>query len=72
VPAGVLPTVPVRFVVLADGKELFRSPPRTSLDSPVGVAATVNGAETLILRVESTAPGPFPVPGTWIDAALIK
>jgi hypothetical protein len=72
VPAGVLPTTPVRFVVLADGKKLFRTPPRTSLSDPLTASLNVTGVKSLTLRVESTSPDPLPTPGVWLDPSLIK
>jgi len=72
VPAGVLPTVPVRFVVVGDGKDLFRTSPRTSLSDPLAASLNVIGVKSLTLRVESTAPDPLPVRGVWGEAALIK
>jgi hypothetical protein len=68
----VLPTTPVRFVVVADGKELFRTPPRTSLSDPLAASLNVAGVKSLTLRVESTSPDPLPTPGVWVDPSLIK
>jgi hypothetical protein len=72
VPASVLPTTPVRFVVLADGKELFHTPPRTSLSDPLAASLNVTGVKSLTLRVESTSPDPLPTPGVWVDPSLVK
>jgi regulation of enolase protein 1 (concanavalin A-like superfamily) len=70
VPQGILPTAPIRFIVLADGKELYKSPPRTSLDDPVSTSLSVKGIATLTLKVESVAT--LPTPGLWADPALVK
>jgi hypothetical protein len=72
VPAGVLATAPVRFVVLADGKELFRSKPRTSLDDLLTATVTLKDVKTLTLKTESTTADPLPIPGLWLDPALVK
>jgi hypothetical protein len=72
VPATVLPTAPVRFVILGDGKEVFRSPPRTSLNEPLSASVNIKGARSLTLKAESTAPRSIPTPTLWADPALIQ
>jgi hypothetical protein len=72
VPAGVLATAPVRFVVLADGKEVYRSKPRTSLDQPLTASVPLKDVKTLTLKTESTSPDPLPTPGLWQDPSLVK
>ena len=72
VPRGVLPTAPVRFIVLADGKELYKSPPRTSQDEPLAASVSVSDAKSLTLKVESTLSPALPTPGLWGDVALVK
>lgn len=70
VPQGILPTAPVRFIVLGDGKELYRSRPQTSLDDALSASLSVKGISTLTLKVEATMP--LPTPGLWADPALVK
>jgi regulation of enolase protein 1 (concanavalin A-like superfamily) len=70
IPNGILPTAPIRFIVLADGKELYKSPPQTSLDDPLSASLSVKGISTLTLKVESAMP--LPTPGLWADPALVK
>jgi regulation of enolase protein 1 (concanavalin A-like superfamily) len=72
VPPGVLPTAPNRFIVLADGKELYKSRPQTGLDEPLSASLSTKGITTLTLKVESTTANPFPTPGLWADPALVK
>jgi hypothetical protein len=72
VPKGVLPTAPVRFIVLADGKELYKSPPRTSQDEPLAASVSVKDAKSLTLKVESTLSPPLLMPGLWGDVSLVK
>ncbi|MDB5318663.1 MAG: hypothetical protein JWN40_294 [Phycisphaerales bacterium] len=72
VPQGILPTAPIRFIVLADGKELYKSRPQTSLDDPCSSSLSVKVITTLTLKVESTTPNPLPTPGLWADPALVK
>ncbi|HEY7117398.1 MAG TPA: NPCBM/NEW2 domain-containing protein [Tepidisphaeraceae bacterium] len=72
VPTGVLPTAPVRFVVLADGKELFKSSTRSSLSDPLAGSLSIKGVRLLTLRTESTVPDPIPIPGVWGDVSLVK
>jgi hypothetical protein len=72
VPTGILPTAAVRFIVLADGKELYRSPPRTSSDEPITSSVPLSGAHTLTLKIESTTTPALPTPAVWADASLAK
>ncbi len=72
VPDGVLPTVAARFVIVADGKELYRSPPLTSFDEALAASVDIAGAKTLTLRTEGAAGVNLPVPGVWADAVLVK
>ncbi len=72
VPHGVLPMAPVRFVVLGDGKELYRSPDRTSLDEPVGFSVAVSGVKSLELKVECPSSIDMGGGGLWAEPALIK
>ena len=67
-----LATAAVRFVVTADGKELYRSKPMTSLDAPIGASIKLADVKSLTLKVESTAGEAFTTPGTWGDASLVK
>jgi NPCBM/NEW2 domain len=72
VPQGVLATAPVRFVVLVDGKELYKSRPRTSLDQPLAASVSLKDARSLTLKVESTAGEVIATPGLWGDVGLVK
>jgi len=72
VPAAAAPGGQVQFVALGDdGKELFRSPPRTSTDDPLPVTLKVAGVKQLTLKVEPVAGG-LPLPGLWGDPILTK
>jgi hypothetical protein len=72
VPRGVLPTVAVRFIVLLDGHEAWRSGARSSLDEPVDVSVKLGEAKTLTLAVESSRPaGSVGAVGAWCDPALV-
>lgn len=72
VPKGVLATAPVRFIVLADGKEVYKSRPRTSLDQPLSASASIKDAKTITLKVEPTAGELQTTPGLWGDPGLVK
>jgi hypothetical protein len=72
VPQGVLATAPVRFIILADGKELFKSHPRTSLDDALTASISIKDAKSLTLKVESTAGQDITTPGLWGDVGLVK
>ena len=65
VPQGILPTAPICFIVLGDGRELYKSPPQTSLNDPISNSLSIKGITTLTLKVEST----LPTPGLWADPA---
>lgn len=72
VPNSVLPTASVRFAILADGKELFRSPARTSVDAPLPVSVNMKDVKKLTLQTQSTLAQPLPTPGVFAEASLIK
>ncbi|MBV8780837.1 MAG: NPCBM/NEW2 domain-containing protein, partial [Phycisphaerae bacterium] len=71
VPLTVLPGTSTQFVVIADGKEVFRSRPLTSIDDPVPVSVKLNGVRMLTLRVESS-PTSHAVPGIWADPLCVN
>jgi hypothetical protein len=56
VPTGLLPYAPARFILVADGQEIFRSPPLTSIDDPLRIAVSLVGKSKLTLHLESTSP----------------
>lgn len=72
VPQGVLATAPVRFIVTADGKELYKSHPRTSLDQPLSASLSIKDAKSLTLKVESPAGDLIATPGLWGDVGLVR
>jgi hypothetical protein len=63
VPATLLPVGTVRFIVLADGREVARSNPMSSVDDPQSLAADVSNAKVLLLRVEASPAAPGLSPG---------
>lgn len=72
VPDSVLPTLAVRWLILADGKEIYRSKPLTSLDDPVNVSVNVAGVKSLVLRIESVGEVHLPVSALWGEPVLVK
>jgi hypothetical protein len=72
VPEGMLPTTAIRFVVLLDGKEAYRSPLQTSLDDPASVSLNVAGAKTLVLRIETAGNVSLPALGVWGDPVTVR
>ena len=72
VPGGMVPAAKVRFVVTGDGKELYRSPDRTSVDDPLKIAVPVAGVRTLTLKAESDTDADLGASGLWAEPALIK
>jgi hypothetical protein len=72
VPDGYLPTTAVRLVVLADGKELYRSPPTTALDEPLAVAVKIGGAKVMTMRLEMDVPLELAGAAVLMEPALIQ
>jgi hypothetical protein len=76
VPDTVAPTALVRFIVLADGKPLYKSPPRASTEGPIAASVVLKDVTTLTLKLESTSAdtgaAAIPTPGIWADASLVK
>ena len=72
VPSELLPTSAVRFVVLSDGKEIWRSGSVTSIDDPLSVALNVSGAKSLMLRVDPATAGVPAAPGVFTAPVLVK
>jgi len=57
------------FIVLGDGKELWRSGPLKQSDEPKAVRVDITGVQRLILRVTSSGPGQRDFAG-WANARL--
>jgi hypothetical protein len=73
VPAALLPSSAVTFIATADGKEIFRSPPRTSIDDPLAINIKVDKIKSLTLKVESSDPkSPVSLPGVWMNGLLTR
>jgi NPCBM/NEW2 domain len=72
VPAGLAPSAKVQFLVTGDGKDLFRSPPRTSVDKPLAIVLSVKGMRTLVLQIRSDASADLGAHGLWAEPALVK
>jgi hypothetical protein len=76
VPDTVAPTALVRFIILGDGKPLYKSPPRASTDGPIAASVVLKDVTTLTLKLESTSTDAgavaIPTPGIWADASLVK
>lgn len=62
----------VVFAVLADGRELFRSPVLRYDDAPLPIHVPLGGAETLTLIVEDAGDGITADHANWADARLMK
>jgi hypothetical protein len=71
VPRGASHTAKLRFLVLGDGKELYKSPPLTSLDAARLNSVSVKGVQTLTLKVESPDKGTSTA-GLFANPALVK
>jgi regulation of enolase protein 1 (concanavalin A-like superfamily) len=72
IPEGILPTSAVRFIVRGDGREIYRSSPRTSLDEPLAATLNVGGVKVLSLSVEAVDDLAVGASGLFGDPALVK
>jgi len=72
VPDSVLPVNALTFVILGDGKELYRSAPRTSLDEPLVLTLKISTVKSVVLRVESPPGGMVGGVALFADAAVVK
>jgi hypothetical protein len=75
VPAHVVPMQRVRITVTGDGRELFRSDERTSVDDALAIAVNVSGVKQLTLAVDvpgqkGASPAVTP-PVLWSDPLLV-
>lgn len=62
----------VRFIVLVDGKERYKSPNRSAKDDPVFIHVDVKNAGTVTLKTENAGSGDIPAWGLWGDAVVIR
>jgi hypothetical protein len=62
----------LRFLVLADGTEVFRSPDRAAGEGAVDVAVDVAGAKKLTLRVEPAGMPDARLHAVWKNPVLIR
>jgi hypothetical protein len=69
---GAAASARVRFVVLADGKEAWRSPERSPGEGAIEVAVNVADAKTLTLRVENAGPAESKPSAVWANPVLLK
>lgn len=61
----------VRFVLIADGKEIFRSPVLTSRQPPLPISVRLETPGTLTLRVENAQETPLSAFGLWANPFLV-
>jgi hypothetical protein len=66
------PLVKVRFVVLTDGREVYRSPEKTSVDDPAFITVALSGVHELTLRVQSDVTSDLGAFGLWGDPSMLK
>lgn len=72
VPADVLPTTAVVFIIDTDGKQAFRSAPRTSVHDPLPITVDTTNVKTVTLRVEPASVEPVSTIALFGDPLLIK
>ena len=71
IPAAMLPASRVRFIVMLDGKEAYRSAERTSVDDALNIVVPVGGVDMMTIKVE-TGGKDAPGPAIWADPVLLK
>ncbi len=69
--AGLAPLARLQFVVLGDGRELYRGEPITSVDDPLNLTVAVAKVRNLTLRIETPEPL-LGARGVWADPLLLK
>lgn len=67
VPDAASSDAPVRFIILGDGKELYRGDPMTRRTPAASLSLDVSGVKSLTLRSESHG-----LPALWAEPYLIK
>jgi hypothetical protein len=72
IPLDLPPYAKVQFVVVADGREAYRSPFVTSVDDAVFVNVPLAGVKQITLKVESNLRGDLGAIGLWGDVAFVK
>jgi hypothetical protein len=72
VPLGLVPMQRIQFVVLTDGKEVFRSPPRSSIDDPTPIGVDLTDVKSLTFRIDAPDPLAPGAAGLWADPILIR
>jgi hypothetical protein len=72
VPTEYVPTRSVRFIVTADGKEVARTDPMTSLDPPKSLTLPIDNVKQITLRIEATGPTTLGTAGAITGGRLIR
>lgn len=72
IPGKTPATTKLVFAVYADGRSVFKSPPRSSADKPLPIRVVYGNAQTLSLRVEPALPGNAAGSGIWGEPRLLK
>lgn len=67
-----VPMLAARVTVLADGKEVYRSPPLSSFGEPASIACPIEGAKQLTLKVSTAGDLDLPQSVVCADALLVK
>jgi hypothetical protein len=62
----------LRFVVLVDGKEAYRSPDRAAGEGALEIAVNVEGAKALSLRVEPSGVLDPAAVAVWANPVLVR
>jgi hypothetical protein len=70
IPTPIAPAAQLRFIIRADGKELFHTPPLTSVDDPPTIVLNISAVRQLSLKVESNTP--IGASALWADPLLVK
>jgi hypothetical protein len=62
----------VRFIVMVDGKTVYRGSPASSADPAQEIGVPVHGAVTVTLRVENAGPSHLVPLALWVNPVLVK
>src|SRR5262249_35987468 len=72
VPTQLSSKAAIRFVVLADGKEVYKSAVMTSHDKPQSIRVPLDQARSLTLRVETEKELELPMIGVWGNPLVLR
>jgi hypothetical protein len=72
IPERVPQRAAAKFIIIADGKELYKSKPLTSKDTPELLNLNIENVKSLTLKIESDSASALSAYGLWGDPMLLK